>query len=66
MAFLRPIDAAAALGMHAETLRDLANRGKLPQGAVKLTPGGHARYDIEVIADWMEQAFADHISEEIR
>jgi DNA-binding transcriptional MerR regulator len=50
-ACLTPKAAAARAGVHPEVLRDAHRRGELP---AELTPGGHARYAVDVLDAWVE------------
>jgi excisionase family DNA binding protein len=50
----QPVGAAARmLGVSAETLKKWADRGELPAGAFTLTLGGHRRFDVRAIREWM-------------
>ena len=55
MAYLRPKQAAEFFGVSTATLRRLAYSGKLPSEATVYTPGGHLRYDPEVLAEWLKE-----------
>jgi len=49
MSYVSPRKASETLGLDRITLRKLPSQIALPDGAILRTPGGHHRYDIELI-----------------
>ncbi|HET6497135.1 MAG TPA: helix-turn-helix domain-containing protein [Thermoleophilia bacterium] len=54
-ALSKPTAAAAAIGVCTETLRRWAESGQLPARSVVSTPGGHRRYRVDVLMQWMQE-----------
>lgn len=47
--------AAAELGVSADSLRRWSNAGKLPQNAMIVTGGGHRRFRVALVLEWMSE-----------
>ena len=52
--YQKPRIVANILGVSQSFLRNAAERGELPKGAVICTPGNHRSYDVDMVRQWME------------
>lgn len=53
--FMPIAEAALALGTTVHSLRNWANARKLPDAAVRLTPGGHRLFDMAELSRWAQE-----------